>query len=213
MANSQNGRAIQNRTLMLVQMAVLTAVIFVLDVTKLGYLPLTPPGVSIMMIPVSIGAMIWGRKGGIILGGMFGISSMIQCFTGSFLGALILSINPFLTVLLNVGVRILVGFLTGLIFEFLSKRDKTKIWSYGATACLASVLNSVIYVPLLVFFFGTSNEFQALFLGEGAANEAMGIFLGIVVAILLVSMIFEAVACTVIGGTVSKVLNKYLNKT
>ena len=217
MANNTNGRAISSgkagTTLMLAQMAVLTAIIFILDVTKLGYLPLTPPGVSIMMLPVSVGAMIWGRKGGAVLGAMFGISSMIQCFTGSVLGALALSINPLFTVLLNFGVRVLVGFLTGLIFEILSKRDKTKLWSYSATACLASVLNSIIYVPLLVLFFGTSTEFQALFIGEGAAQEALGIFFGIVVGILLVSMVFEAIACTVIGGTVAKILNKYLNKT
>jgi len=211
MANNSKSR-VSAKTLMLVQMALLTAVIFVLDVTKLGYLPLTPPGVSIMMIPVAIGAMIWGRKGGTILGLMFGISSMVQCFTGNAFGAFVFSINPLFTVILNVGVRVFVGFLTGLLFEIFSKIDKTKLWSYGVTACLASVLNSVVYVPMMVILFGNSLEFQQVF-GVGEQSEALGAFLVIVVLVLAVSMIFEAAACTIVGGTTAKILNKYVNKT
>jgi len=200
------------KTLMLAQLGILTAVIFLFDITKIGYIPITPPTVSIMMIPVAIGAMTCGKTGGTIMGLVFGISSMIQCFTGNALGALILSVNPLYTVVLNVGVRVLVGFLTGLIFEVLNKRDKTKIWSYGVTACAASVLNSVIYVPVLVVLFGGSVEFQRMFTGENAEKTALGAFFAIVLGILLVSMIIEAVACTVIGGAVAKVVNNYVNK-
>lgn len=67
------------KILKLVQNAMLSAIILLLTLTPLGYLPIGPLEVTVMMIPVAIGAMTLGISSGVILGGVFGLSSFLTC--------------------------------------------------------------------------------------------------------------------------------------
>ena len=60
-------------------LGLLTAILMVLSMTPLGYLNIGPLAISFNMIPVAIGAIALGPVGGMILGGMFGITSFLQC--------------------------------------------------------------------------------------------------------------------------------------
>lgn len=55
------------------QMAVLTAIILIMAFTPLGYLRTGGLEVSLITIPVVIGAMITGPAAGAVLGGIFEI--------------------------------------------------------------------------------------------------------------------------------------------
>ena len=57
------------------QMAVLTAIILIMAFTPLGYLRTAGLEISLITIPVVIGAMITGPAAGAVLGGVFGITS------------------------------------------------------------------------------------------------------------------------------------------
>ena len=58
----------KNKTLEMVQLAVLIAIMLILAFTPLGYLRIGPLAISLMTIPVVIGAMILGPAGGAVLG-------------------------------------------------------------------------------------------------------------------------------------------------
>lgn len=205
---------VSKKTLTLIQLALLTAIIFVFEMTGIGFIPIYPFEIVIMMVPVIIGAVSLGKGAGAFLGGMFGITSVMQCFGKSAVGMLILSMNPFYTVVLNIGVRVLVGFLTGLAFEIFKKYDKTRIWSYILTGLFGSLLNSFLYIFTLALFFGGTAKVQTELnlIAEGEQAVAFGTFFITVFLAVLVNVIVEAVACSVIGGTAAKAVDGYLKK-
>ena len=83
----------------MVQLAVLIAIMLILAFTPLGYLRIGPLAISLMTIPVVIGAMILGPAGGAVLGLVFGLTSFYQCFAGDPFGAALVAMNPFFTFL------------------------------------------------------------------------------------------------------------------
>ena len=117
-----------SRTVKLVEMALLVAIILILAFTPLGYIKTLGLEITLIVVPVTIGAIILGPLGGAVLGAVFGITSFIQCFGMSPFGAVLLGINPFGTFVVCVVSRILMGWLTGLIYKGLSKFPKMKNW-------------------------------------------------------------------------------------
>ncbi len=111
-------------------MAVLIAIMLILAFTPLGYLRIGPLAISLMTIPVVIGAMILGPAGGAVLGLVFGLTSFYQCFAGDPFGAALVAMNPFFTFLVCIPTRTLMGWLSGVIFKALWKIDKTKTVTY-----------------------------------------------------------------------------------
>ena len=95
------------KTLEMVQMAVLIAIILIMAITPLGYLRTGGLEISLMTVPVVIGAMSVGPGCGAVLGLAFGLTSFYQCFGMSVFGAALLNINPFLTFLVCVPTRAL----------------------------------------------------------------------------------------------------------
>lgn len=115
-----------SRTVKLVEMALLVAIILILAFTPLGYIKTLGLEITLIVVPVTIGAIILGPLGGAVLGAVFGITSFIQCFGMSPFGAVLLGINPFGTFVVCVVSRILMGWLTGLIYKGLSKFPKNE---------------------------------------------------------------------------------------
>ena len=108
----------------MVQLAVLIAIMLILAFTPLGYLRIGPLAISLMTIPVVIGAMILGPAGGAVLGLVFGLTSFYQCFAGDPFGAALVAMNPFFTFLVCIPTRTLMGWLSGVIFKALWKIDR-----------------------------------------------------------------------------------------
>ena len=95
------------------QMTLLAMLVAVLIVLAFVNIPM-PMGLSITfnMIPVAIAVMAMGMKGGLIIGGAFGLISFLQCFGicgSSALGAALVSYNPFLMFVQRFVSRVLVG--------------------------------------------------------------------------------------------------------
>lgn len=86
----------------LVEMALLVAIILLMAFTPIGYIKTAGLEITLIVVPVAVGAVTLGPTAGAILGGVFGITSFIQCFGMSQFGALLLGINPFLTFLVCV---------------------------------------------------------------------------------------------------------------
>lgn len=171
----------------LVEMALLVAIILLMAFTPIGYIKTAGLEITLIVVPVAVGAVTLGPTAGAILGGVFGITSFIQCFGMSQFGALLLGINPFLTFLVCVPTRILMGWLTGLIYHGLRK---TKIPS------AASVTIASLCCPL---FASTMRE-----------SFGMGKVLPFIFAFVGVNGVVEAIVCFVVGTAISMALKKAL---
>lgn len=107
----------------LTQLALLVAILLVLNYTPLGYLQIGPLSASLLTVPVAIGAMTMGPTAGAILGGVFGATSFIQAVEGkSAMGAALFQVSPFGTFVVCFVARVLVGLCAGLILPPCAKR-------------------------------------------------------------------------------------------
>ena len=197
----------QTKTVKMAQTAILAAIILVMSFTPLGYLRTAGLEVSLITIPVAIGAMVVGPEAGAFLGLLFGATSFYQCFGMSPFGAALLGINPFLTFLVCVPTRMLMGWLTGWIFKAVYKLDRSKTASYFIGGLLAAVLNTVFFMGMLMLCFWESAYIQEL-------NAAMGnlSIMAFLVAFVGVNGLLEAPASCILGGIISKALDKIIKR-
>ena len=110
------------RTIRLVQLALFTAIIAIMAFTPLGYIRLPGLSIALIVIPVTVGAILMGPLAGLILGGIFCLTSLIQCFGKYPFGTALFAINPLCTIILCMLPRILMGWLTGVIYQVVKKR-------------------------------------------------------------------------------------------
>lgn len=185
--------ATSNRIHQMVLSAILMAIILVMGFTPIGYIKIGPVvEITFLMIPVAIGAVALGKWWGAFLGGIFGLTSFIQCFTTSPFGAALLAENPFYTFLICMIPRLLVGFLSGLIFEALSKIDRTKILSFAAATISAALINTVGFIGLLLLLF--------------ANTTAVGDPMNFITTTLVINSVLELAVCCVVGTTLGKTI-------
>ncbi|MGI6140804.1 MAG: ECF transporter S component [Caldicoprobacterales bacterium] len=189
------------RTVKMVLLAILAAIMLVLAFTPLGYLKVGVVEISFMMVPVAVGAIVLGPLAGAILGGVFGATSFFQALGMSPFGAALMAINPFYTFILTMVPRILMGWLTGLIFQRLYQNDKTRFFSYGAASLSAALLNTIFFMSFLILLFGNSDYIRG-FQGEMS-------LLPFIVAFVGVNGLVEAIATMIIGGAVSRALIRF----
>ena len=192
----------------MVQMAILIAVLLLMSFTPLGYLSVGAMKISFLTIPVAVGAMLIGPGAGAVLGAVFGITSFAQCFGIDFFGTTLLGINPFLTFLVCVPTRTLMGYLAGVIFRAVQKVDKTQTVSYFAGGLMGAVLNTVFFMGMLILCFWNLDGFQA-YCQSLMKNTNISIG-GVLVFLVGLNGVVEAPVACVIGGAVSKAVSKAL---
>ena len=142
----------------LTQLALLVAILLVLNYTPLGYLQIGPLSASLLTVPVAIGAMTMGPMAGAILGGVFGATSFIQMVEGkSAMGAALFQVSPVGSFVVSFVARVLMGLCAGLIFaalrKALPKNEKLCCFLGGLSA---PVLNTVFFMGFLVLIFYNS---------------------------------------------------------
>lgn len=183
----------------MVELALMVAIIFIMAFTPLGYLKTPGLSITFLTVPVAVGAMILGPKGGAICGLAFGITSLIQCFGMSAFGAILLEINPFGTVFTCIVPRVLEGLLCGLIFKAVRSRKTNLAYLAGGLSC--PVLNTILYMTSLVLFFYNTDYIQGFVETLGVSNP-----LTFVVAFVGLQGAIEAVVCTVVAAAVARAL-------
>ena len=135
----------------LTQLALLAAILLVMNYTPLGYLQIGPLSASLLTVPVAIGAMTMDPLAGAILGGIFGATSFIQMVEGkSAMGAALFGVNPFGAFVVSFVARVLEGLCTALIFNALRKAmpKKEKLCCVIGAIC-TPVLNTVFFMGFL----------------------------------------------------------------
>ncbi|MCC8023614.1 MAG: ECF transporter S component [Clostridiales bacterium] len=187
------------RLVKMAQLAILAAIIFVMAFTPIGYIRTGGVEITLITIPVVLGAITMGPKYGAVLGALFGITSFIQCFGLSPFGAVLLSINPVLTFLICVPTRTLTGWLTGLIFNGLYQTKLNRTAAHGISNLSGALLNTLFFVGTLVLLFGRTEYIQELQESMGAAN-----ILSFAVLFVGINGLVEALICATAGTAVSR---------
>ena len=184
----------------LAEVALFVGVILVMKITGLSSIPVGPLVMTFTMIPIAIGSMLLGPLAGTILGAIFGLTSLYDAVTGkSAMTHFFFQESPFLTVLLCVGTRALVGAATGWLFRLFSRVDKKHTWSYFAGGLLAPVLNTLFFMGFIVLVFYRSEFVQTLVSKVGASGPIM-----FIVLVVGVQGLVEAATGLVIGGAIAK---------
>lgn len=197
------------RTVKLVQLGLFTALIFLMAFTPIGYIKTPALSITLLVVPVSVGAIVLGPGSGAILGAVFGATSFIQCFGMDPFGTTLFGINPVATFIMCFIPRILMGWLTGLIFLGVKKGDKTKNISYAVGSLAGPLLNTVLFmITFVLFFYNTSFVQESFVVPMGSPNV-----IAFLVAFVGINGLIEAGACFILGTAISKTIDVIKTRT
>ncbi len=202
-AMNKNTRSIMRLT----YLSVLIAIMLIFAFTPIGYIKMPGIEITLMVIPVAVGAIVLGPAAGAILGGVFGLTSFIQCFGMSAFGTFLLGLNPVLTFIMCFIPRILCGYLSGLFFKVLIKFDKTKLASYFASSLSTALLNTIFFVGCVVLFFWRNPAFISTMGEWGMTTDTLWAF---IVGFIALNGVIEAAVNFIVAGAVAKALHKFV---
>ena len=191
----------------LVLTALLTALIIVMAFTPLGYLKAGAIEITFITIPVIIGAVLLGPVGGLFLGAVFGITSFIQCFGMSTFGVALFSVSPPRTAIVCIVPRVLMGWLTAVIFKAVSSKDKTSFVQYLVASIAGPLLNTILFTGTLLLLFNNAPIIIQLKEQFGSTNV-----MAFAAAFVGVNGLIEAGVCAVLGTALCKALSVAMKK-
>ena len=160
----------QNRTLSvdirkLTYLAMLTALVVVLQFAG-SFIRFGTFSISLVLVPIVVGAAICGSLSGAWLGLVFGIIVLVSGDAAPFL-----AIDPFGTVVTVILKGTLAGLVSGLVYKLLE--NKNKYVAVFSSAIVCPIVNTGIFLlGCLVFFMDTISEWAAG-LGFASAGEYM----------------------------------------
>lgn len=191
-----------SKTYFIARLAILTAIVFVMAFTPLGYLKVGAIEITFLTIPVIIGAIWLGPTAGAILGGVFGITSFIQCFGMSALGAILLETNPIFCFIVCFFPRLIMGWLVAVIFKGISLIKALRFSAYTVSSFCGALFNTCFFMTALIGLYGQSelNSLLNLNFGSMSVLQFAAAFVG-------VNALVEIVVCTLIGMVISRILS------
>lgn len=136
----------------MVGVALLTALVVVLQFVGGMIPPVGGFSISLVLIPIVVGAAVYGPMVGMFLGAVFGVVVNINCVTGADVGgAMVFQANPVLCILVVMAKGMLAGWLSGLTYQALKKKN-----GYIAMLCSAIVcpmVNTGVFIACMMLFF------------------------------------------------------------
>lgn len=107
---------------------------------------------SLVLIPIVIGAAIFGPNTGALLGAVFAAITIINCINGKDVGgAMAFQANPALCIAVVTAKSVLAGYLAGWVYRLLKNKN-----AYVAMLCCAivcPVVNTGVFVSCMLTFF------------------------------------------------------------
>ena len=136
----------------MVGVALLMAMVVVMQAISSIIPPVSGFPISLVLIPIVLGAAVFGPGAGAVLGATFGVIVYINCVTGADPGgAMVFAASPALCFLVVMGKGILAGAAAGGVYRLLRKVN-----SYFAMVCAAIVcplVNTGVFIACMLTFF------------------------------------------------------------
>lgn len=130
----------------------LTAIVVVLQIVAVVIKPTAIFSISLVLIPIVVGAALYGKWSGAWLGFAFGLAVL---FSGD--AALFLTVNPIATIAVVLIKGTLAGLIAGLVYSLIEKKQKTVAVIAAAIIC-PLVNTGVFLLGCRLFFFDTIKE-------------------------------------------------------
>lgn len=151
-------------------MGLLTAIVVVLQLVA-STIKIGPFSITLALVPIVVGAALYGKFAGAWLGGVFGLMVLLSGDAAAFLAVNIP--GTICTVMLK---GILAGFVSGLVYDLLKKKNDT-LATYVSGIFTPIVNTGVFILGCLIFFMPTIREWAG---GSGETNAVKYLFVGVI---------------------------------
>ncbi len=137
----------------LVAIALLIAMVIVLQLIGSAIPPLFGSfSISLVLIPIVVGAAMYGPVAGGVLGAAFGLIANINCITGTDPGGqMVFQANPIICILVVMLKGILCGVASGFVYQWMSRFNG--YISMLCTAIVCPVVNTGVFLICMNVFF------------------------------------------------------------
>lgn len=133
----------KSKTLTLAQLSLLVAIVVLFQLLG-SFIHIGPTSVSLVLVPIAVGAVLLGPGAGALLGFVFGLMTLIAGISGTDAFTNILfQAQPFATALICIGKGTLAGLCAGLVYRLAQKLIK------GNGAPLAGAILAAATAPIV----------------------------------------------------------------
>lgn len=176
---------------------ILTAIVIVLQMLG-SFIKLGPFSISLVLIPIALGAILFGPFAGAFLGFVFGVVVLLTD-SGAFL-----AINPLGTFIIVLVKGTMAGLISGITYKLLHKNEK--IATIVATLLCPIVNTGLFLIGCVIFFMPTMNEWASAF---GFENAYKYMIFGLVGANFLVELLINTLLVPSIMALIRRYRNRY----
>lgn len=177
---------------------IMSIIIVMSLVPFLGFIQIPPIAITLVHIPVIIGAILFGWKAGLLFSLTFGLSSLFIAMTRGATPLDLLFINPLVSVL----PRLIFGALIYPIYRLFERIQPSEALSIGFTAFLSSFIHSLLVLAAIYITLATK-----------AGGFEGGILQQVLAAVFTINVTLEAVASTLIAIPLVKAVRKSFKRT
>lgn len=195
--------------------AMFLAIMIILAVTPLGFIPIGPINATTMHIPVIIASIVLGPRIGAGLGAIFGVISLARATVvitpmsfvfSPFIANPLTNHGDWRAVIVAIVPRILIGVVPYFVYKGLHRLLKEKVRPVSLfVAGLAGSMTNTILVMNLIFFFFKDSYADVL---QVTANAVYGVILGIIFGSGLVEAIVAGVATMGVCAVLLRLMKK-----
>ncbi len=183
----------QESTKKLVLGAVLTALVIVMQLLG-SFIRFGPFSISLVLVPIVIGAAVCGYKIGGWLGLVFGLAVLLSGDAAAFFAVDV--VGTIITVLVK---GMLCGLLAGITYKLIAKRNQYLAVMAAAVVC--PVVNTGVFLlGCKIFFMSAITQWG---LAEGFNNAASYMFLGLAGG----NFIFELITNIILAPVILRIIN------
>ena len=190
-------------------LALMSAIVILLASTPLGMIQLPVIKATTTHIPVILGAILMGPLAGCILGGVFGICSVISnTFTPTLLS---FAFSPFMSITglsgalkalwIAVGCRVMIGLVSGWLWIGLKKLKFNDMAALPIVGFLGSMTNTVCVMGSIYILFAQQYA--------EARQVAMSAVFGMIMGTVTGAGVMEALAALVLVTAIGKALLRF----
>lgn len=173
-------------------LALFTAIVAVLQFLG-AFIRFGPFSISLVLIPIVVGAALYGAGAGAWLGFVFGLVVLLSGDAAAFL-----VVNPLGTILTVLLKGAMAGLCAGLVFKALEKRSSTV--AVVLAALTAPVVNTGLFLlGCLCFFMPTITEW-----GKAAGFEHVGAYM--IIGLVGLNFLFEVLVNVVLAPVIVRLI-------
>ena len=170
---------------------ILVGITLFLGLTPFGIIPIGPANMSFLAVPIVIGTIICGLPTGLLLGGIFGLTSLWKAFSApSALVVPLMGESPVLVIVMSLVPRLLIPIVIWFVYKGVTKKGTLSKTGTGLAAAAGALTNTVFYLGMMLLFYvlcGIDSEAVLVIIGGvGALNGSLEAVGAVIVSIPVV---------------------------